>query len=99
MGRAGIVLHASLSCIIILTLFSGTASKDIVNDILQRLEKVEKLNFDLKQDNLNLKLEMIGIKWENRELKETVDEINIWIKSGHCQYSNKMDESNSDLKM
>lgn len=99
MGRAGIVLHASLSCIIILTLFSGTASKDIVNEILQRLEKVEKLNFDLKQDNLNLKLEMIDIKWKNRELKETVDEINIWMKSGHFQDSNKMDESNSDLKM
>lgn len=99
MGRAGIVLHASLSCIVILTLFSGTASKDIVNEILQRLEKVEKLNFDLKQDNLNLKLEMIGIKGENRELKETVDEMNIWMKSGHFQDSNKMDESNSDLKI
>lgn len=99
MGRAGIVIHASLSCIVILTLFSGTASKDIVNEILQRLEKVEKLNFDLKQDNLNLKLEMIGIKGENRELKETVDEMNIWMKSGHFQDSNKMDESNSDLKI
>lgn len=42
---------------------------------------------------------MIGIKWENRELKETVDEINIWMKSGHFQDRNKMDESNSDLKM
>lgn len=98
MVSLGIVLHASLFCIVVLTLFSGTASKNIINEILHRLEKVEKLNFDLKQENLNLKLEMIDIKSENRELKDTVYEMKVCMKSGHFQCNNKMNESNSDLK-
>lgn len=98
MASFGIILHASLFCIVVLTLFSGTACKCIVNEILQRLEKVEKLNFDLKQENINLKLEMIDIKGENRELKESVYEMKVWMKSRHFQDNNKMDVSNSDLK-
>lgn len=30
-----------------------------------------------------MKLEMFGIKWKNCELKEIVDEINIWMKFGY----------------
>ncbi|XP_052693007.1 uncharacterized protein LOC128171278 [Crassostrea angulata] len=95
MASLGIVLHASLICIVLLTFFSGTASRNIANEILQRLEMVEKLNFDLKKENSNLKLEMIDIKGE---LKDIVNEMKVWMKSRHSQGNNKMNESNSDLQ-
>lgn len=95
MASLGIVLHASLICIVLLTLFSGTASRNIANEILQRLEMVEKLNFDLKKENSNLKLEMIDIKGE---LKDIVNEMKVWMKSRHTQGNNRMKDSNSDLQ-
>lgn len=98
MASLGIVLHASLSCMVVSTIFCGTASEKIVDKILQRLEKVKELNFDLKQDNVNLQLEMTDIRGENRELKETLNEMKIWMKTGHFPGNNKMDESISDLK-
>lgn len=95
MASLGIVLHASLICIVLLTFFSSTASRNIANEILQRLEMVEKLNFDLKKENSNLKLEIIDIKGE---LKDIVNEMKVWMKSRHTQDNNKMNESNSDLQ-
>lgn len=98
MESFGIFLHASFSCIVVFTFFSGTASENVVNEILQRLEKVEELNFELKKQNSELKLEMTDIKSENLELKYTVDEMKVWIKSGKFQVNNNMVESNSDLE-
>lgn len=98
MESLGIFLHASFSCIVVFTFFSGTASENIVNEILQRLEKVEELNFELKKQNSELKLEMTYIKSENIELKHTVDEMKVWMKSGKFQVNNYMVESNSNLK-
>lgn len=77
MASLGIVLHASLICIVLLTFFSGTASRNIANEILQRLEMVEKLNIDLKKENIKIKLEMAELRdqmdnvvRENREMKK-----------------------------
>lgn len=98
MESFGIFLHASFSCIVVFTFFSGSASENVVNEILQRLKKVEELNFELKNQNSELKLEMTDIKSENLELKYTVDEMKVWIKSGKFQVNNNMVESNSDLE-
>lgn len=98
MESFGIFLHASFSCIVVFTFFSGSASENVVNEILQRLEKVEELNFELKKQNSELKLEMTDIKSENLELKYTVVEMKVWIKSGKFQVNNNMVESNSDLE-
>lgn len=98
MESLGIVLHASFSCIVVFTFFSGTASENIVNEILQRLEKVEKLNFDLKKHNVELKLEMTDIKSDNLQLKYTVDEMKVWMKSGKFQVNNNIVEYNSDFE-
>lgn len=98
MERLGIFLHASLSCIVVFTLFSGTASENIVNEILQRLEKVEKLNFELKKQYAELKLETTDLKSENLQLKYTVNEMKAWMKSGKFQVNNNIVESNSDFE-
>lgn len=42
---------------------------------------------------------MTDIKSENLELKYTVNDMKVWMKYGHFQDNNKVDESNSDLKM
>lgn len=98
MESFGIFLHASFSCIVVFTFFPGTASENVVNEIFQRLEKVEELNFELKKQNSELKLEMTDIKSDNLELKYTVDKMNVWIKSGKFQANNNMVESNFDLE-
>lgn len=98
MAKLGIDLHASFTCIVVFTFFSGTASTNIVNEILQRLVKVEELNFELKKQNFDLKMEMTDIKSENLELKYTVTEMKVWMKYGQFQDNNKMIEFNSDLK-
>lgn len=98
MAKLGIDLHASFTCIVVFTFFSGTASTNIVNEILQRLEKVEELNFELKKQNFDLKMEMTDIKSENLELKYTVTEMKVWMKYGQFQDNNKMIESNSDFE-
>lgn len=41
---------------------------------------------------------MTDIKSENLELKYTVDELKVWMKSGKFQVNNNMVESNSDFK-
>lgn len=98
MERLGIFLHASLSSIVVFTLFSATASENIVNEILQRLEKVEKLNFELKKQYVELKLETTDLKSENLQLKYTVNEMKAWMKSGKFQINNNIVESNSDFE-
>lgn len=98
MESFGIFLHASFSCIVVFTFFPGTASENVVNEIFQRLEKVEELNFELKKQNSELKLEMTDIKSDNLELKYTVDKMNVWIKSGKFQANNNMVESNFNLE-
>lgn len=43
-------------------------------------------------------MEMTDIKSENLELKYTVTEMKVWMKSGQFQDNNKMIESNSDFE-
>lgn len=76
MAKRGILLPASLSCIIAFTFVSCTLGQNIKDEIMQRLDKFGKLISDLKMENSNLKAEITDIKRENIELVETVkDEI------------------------
>lgn len=94
MASLGAFLPAGLSCIIVFTLVSCTLGQNIVDEILQRLDKIEEFNSNLKMENSNLKSEIINIKRENSELDEKVNKM----KSGHFKDYNKIDEFNSDFK-
>lgn len=67
---------------------------NIEDEILQRLEKIEEFNSNLKMENSNLKSEIIKIKRENGELVETINKM----KSENFKEYNKIDELNSDFK-
>lgn len=94
MASLGAFLPAGLSCIIIFTLVSCTLGKNIQDEILQRLEKIEEFNSNLKMESSNLKSDIIKIKRENSELVETVNKM----KSDNFKECNKIDEFNSDFK-
>lgn len=94
MASFGAFLPAGLSCIIIFTLVSCTLGKNIQDEILQRLEKIEEFNSNLKMESSNLKSDIIKIKRENSELVETVNKM----KSDNFKEYNKIDEFNSDFK-
>lgn len=94
MASFGAFLPAGLSCIIVFTLVSFTFGKNIEDEILQRLEKIEEFNSNLKMENSNLKSEIIKIKRENGELAETINKM----KSENFKEYNKIDELNSDFK-
>lgn len=94
MASFGAFLPAGLSCIIVFTLVSFTLGKNIEDEILQRLEKIEEFNSNLKKENSNLKSEIIKIKRENGELAETINKM----KSENFKEYNKIDELNSDFK-
>lgn len=94
MATLGAFLPAGLSCIIIFTLVSCTLGKNIQDEILQRLEKIEEFNSNLKMESSNLKSDIIKIKRENSELVETVNKM----KSDNFKEYNKIDEFNSDFK-
>lgn len=94
MASFGAFLPAGLSCIIVFTLVSFTFGKNIEDEILQRLEKIEEFNSNLKMENSNLKSEIIKIKRENGELAETINKM----KSENFKENNKIDELNSDFK-
>lgn len=94
MASLGAFLPAGLSCIIIFTLVSCNLGKNIQDEILQRLEKIEEFNSNLKMENSNLKSEIIKIKRENGELVETINKM----KSENFEEYNKIDELNSDFK-
>lgn len=94
MASLGAFLPAGLSCIIIFTLVSCTLGKNIQDEILQRLDKIEEFNSNLKMESSNLKSDIIKIKRENSELVETVNKM----KSDNFKEYNKIDEFNSDFK-
>lgn len=94
MASFGAFLPAGLSCIIVFTLVSFTLGMNIEDEILQRLEKIEEFNSNLKMENSNLKSEIIKIKRQNGELVETINKM----KSENFKENNKIDELNSDFK-
>lgn len=98
MAGLGAFLPASTSCIIVFTFVSCTLGQNIVDEILQRLDKIEEFNSNLKMDNSNLKSEIINVKRENSELAETVNKMKVWMESGHFKDYDKIDELNSDFK-
>lgn len=87
MASFGAFLPAGLSCIIVLTLVSFTLGKNFEDEILQRLEKIEEFNSNLKMENSNLKSEIIKIKRENGELVETINKM----KSENFKEIDKLD--------
>lgn len=87
MASFGAFLPAGLSCIIVLTLVSFTLGKNFEDEILQRLEKIEEFNSNLKMENSNLKSEIIQIKRENGELVETINKM----KSENFKEIDKLD--------
>lgn len=87
MASFGAFLPAGLSCIIVLTLVSFTLGKNFEDEILQRLEKIEEFNSNLKIENSNLKSEIIKIKRENGELVETINKM----KSENFKEIDKLD--------